>query len=1458
MRELPQEDARELGAFVEKRRWFESKLKVAVPPLYPFLHPVLTSQSGTDGFLREGVADARWQLPSVDQVQQWQDERNLIEEEVLKFDGGDLERIKTKTRVRSKPLAHKNGAHGLSTLVQSPSTLNENLTVLKTAPSPSNSAFPASPRPTTPRRSLHIPLLHSHIVNLETRYQSLVSTHLARSGVLLDRMMDIAGPLRNLGDTYGPRDATMLDDGAVPEKLLDLQDGIDTDVEDLGKIIHWCKEIEEHYILCDDHYTASNHAQQAADMLLNDLREALERPATSDDHSRLAGLLHTVQALLPSTITSEFPRPSHPAYPDHGSHNDEIVTTLRSAREIASNHVSKARQGVEWYDRLSSARLRLVESNLNLVKQERGLWQRIEMLQIGPHDNPRPDLSNLSSLTGGLDSWLNATQRRTFEANAAIEKCTESCQVTTLAIMQYRTVIKTAPASLRQEMPVHLVTDDLLDQAEQNTGRLLELVRRANADVRAVDLDLLVIPLAQQIVRSGNTIKAESEALLVQIIGAINDASVAQTFVNRSKLDFFEAKICSADQTIKEALTRPLARLEKLVKTSDRSILAIRNHTSLVNQLHHDVKQNLILYQRVTQQADVVRSIQNETTRLLQKIVIIQEQLDSLVQDGRLLGAEAHELIIAQLDSIDKEIVDWQAGLAARVPFIATNGSGSIPLGNDQSSVTSQPYGEHHFAVDLMKMDKTTRDSVNDSSTSVASAIAHCKRSYNQVLCQLWIIDCRNSAEIVDHGLARWESASVQIRDQLEDTSSQPAMVNAIEASFSQLRLVLNEREVDLRQAVGHFRNVVEKRPGTLMQTSNVEVWLTAFDAASGVVTAALAEIEQTKTEARDCLSKARRSLGAAPTWTRSTPHGHDVFGPQSSVHDICKAPSLTNPVVDDALARIRAMRRSLDDLCVSQIVNPTVSELAITHGLRRLPTEHVRSDIIAALDDVSLQIENVAEPTTDSAISELNEVKTTVRACHDLFPALDRLVTFAQAVATCDTKLSRLLEFTDNVEEGQDVPLASLREEASVSVTKLVDLFPSVESDSRAKHEMHRVKDAWDELIILAEEGIRSARRGVDYDGISEHAGVTRPESSRSAAASRLPRLTSSSSRPIHRAASNPTTIQGHSTYFSPAQTPKSRMRAVSETPTRIQVNDERNLGIRNSRNDLNSIPASPQTDGTRLRPSSIPRPVKGLTPATERVPSSPSMSLPIARAVPRSRKNSRLLGLPPQAETEYVADPRSGLDIAVGNIVNKLGVNVPMRPVGLNTSDKWKDQSGKYWIGAEGRAKLCFCRILRSRTVMVRVGGGWVELSKFLLDHFAEAIGSWQTPFDQLSNDLVPVTSASLTSQNHQSVPASLAASSLPSTDETPVYSEIPFPHTPGNQHLSPDKVASPHTPSSHGKTQTALLDSGGANGSPLIAFQFIKRASESPTMREKEKEKFIGRRSILGREREGSAGL
>ena len=100
----------------------------------------------------------------------------------------------------------------------------------------------------------------------------------------------------------------------------------------------------------------------------------------------------------------------------------------------------------------------------------------------------------------------------------------------------------------------------------------------------------------------------------------------------------------------------------------------------------------------------------------------------------------------------------------------------------------------------------------------------------------------------------------------------------------------------------------------------------------------------------------------------------------------------------------------------------------------------------------------------------------------------------------------------------------------------------------------------------------------------------------------------------------------------------------------------------------------------------------------------------------VPRQSLSSLPRSTPPPTRTSnvrkpYVANPKNKLDVAIGEVVNKLPVNVDINVEVV--AETWKDQSGKYWIGSLD-PKLCFCRILRSQMVMVRVGGGWTELSK------------------------------------------------------------------------------------------------------------------------------------------------
>jgi hypothetical protein len=114
--------------------------------------------------------------------------------------------------------------------------------------------------------------------------------------------------------------------------------------------------------------------------------------------------------------------------------------------------------------------------------------------------------------------------------------------------------------------------------------------------------------------------------------------------------------------------------------------------------------------------------------------------------------------------------------------------------------------------------------------------------------------------------------------------------------------------------------------------------------------------------------------------------------------------------------------------------------------------------------------------------------------------------------------------------------------------------------------------------------------------------------------------------------------------------------------------------------------------------------------TPAarkTPRTPVTPASRRVAVRKMAAQQTRQRAAAKTPEA---YVADPKNDLDVALGDIVNDSPYKIQVKMV--------PGEVGKYWFG-DANPKLAYCRILRSRMVMVRVGGGWVELSQFLRDH-------------------------------------------------------------------------------------------------------------------------------------------
>lgn len=92
------------------------------------------------------------------------------------------------------------------------------------------------------------------------------------------------------------------------------------------------------------------------------------------------------------------------------------------------------------------------------------------------------------------------------------------------------------------------------------------------------------------------------------------------------------------------------------------------------------------------------------------------------------------------------------------------------------------------------------------------------------------------------------------------------------------------------------------------------------------------------------------------------------------------------------------------------------------------------------------------------------------------------------------------------------------------------------------------------------------------------------------------------------------------------------------------------------------------------------------------------------------RARKSSLPTRTPKKQSSVYVADPKNDLDMEIGRIVNNAPYQVKIKMV--------PGEVGRYWFG-HLNPKLAYCRVLKSKMVMVRVGGGWAELSQFLRDH-------------------------------------------------------------------------------------------------------------------------------------------
>ncbi|KIY45832.1 hypothetical protein FISHEDRAFT_76077 [Fistulina hepatica ATCC 64428] len=522
-------------------------------------------------------------------------------------------------------------------------------------------------------------------------------------------------------------------------------------------------------------------------------------------------------------------------------------------------------------------------------------------------------------------------------------------------------------------------------------------------------------------------------------------------------------------------------------------------------------------------------------------------------------------------------------------------------------------------------------------------------------------------------------------------------------------------------------------------------------------------ELDEKLKQSEEELAAERRSLGKvrqSGSSLHTPPHanGRDL---EEDVFGLRVAPSSTRaPMSSDmriVQAQILSLRKRLRALSIDELTRPKPNTSS------QLPGQNLTTRVLHSFALISRDVAELPPQVDDPSVaSELRSLRFEIEKSQEMIDTISKLAALASTIHECDTALSDLLEHVDSypalpvttmspkfeVMAGTpEVQLQSRMQYTAAFIDEMRFKFDAVRSDRRASFEHNRVMQTWKEMRDMANDrikGVKSTSNSVASErSISQTSqAVKRGRFSNLSAAPPTPSKLNSlwnvaKGMTARRAVSGSSDAPSR----SPGYTPKAANRSVSGSSlygTTFASRQRTNSIIPSNQGPSSRVAPSPshvrsqtssQSSRRTMSPLLLDARVSSTMSSHQRSSTSTSTrtrttSLSSWARTPQTSLSSfaRSDSIPktpgPPPRTKYVPNPKSRLDMAVGNVVNSLSVGISVEGV----SETWKDQSGKYWIGNQD-PKLCFCRILRSQTVMVRVGGGWSELSKFIQDHFAES---------------------------------------------------------------------------------------------------------------------------------------
>ncbi|GAA5988261.1 hypothetical protein JCM10908_002135 [Rhodotorula pacifica] len=1055
----------------------------------------------------------------------------------------------------------------------------------------------------------------------------------------------------------------------LPESFLDAQDRLEDAVSSLGdELDRFAVEVVQQAEMAGIVRAALDDFQCAALSLVEEARpSAPDTVPTRETHRDLLARLDGLQARLDEIQDQlrALPRPRHPAVPSQAEHTTSLLAELDDKTASSRSTLSDAYSAACDYER----KLEVYTNARITIDALRATRDRLDVFLASPtfaditiHPesilvNGRPDTSYRRQIATDYAEC----EARVAKAKDDLQQVQTLCRQSAKLVNAIRDV-GLAP-SLRKEL--RSSADDLRAKADQATS-LLERTAPHRLKIREVldwsqDLERCLV-----LVEKAESSAEERLRLTLWREGSITveaDDTLSQLVAS---VDFAFTDLSARRARYKDAnnmntasnLVDPRRSLSCATDDLQARVRTLKARESLVQRANEQSR-------AIVQAVEALASLRRRTSSIMSRAVDIARRIDG--SPGSRLAQLENEIA-----DVERGFDETRGSLHTRVPFLS-----SVP------SFTAS-------GIDLEAHDANTRLFLNELCISIAGEIEAARR----VVTDLGTHPSSSTTEATSH-VAHPEEQDVPVEEKdselsSTDTLGEPTAPSTPPAegcdapAISHDPLAVAGLDLSTTPALeGDHSSVLRlpddgapKRFDDLFSPETGSIPVVDGERMTSSEWLAPLEEPRSTTSLRQRLHAISACSWLSPNRLR-LPTSSDI---EAVVEELAACTS----TFEDLLAR----SSSTDP----EFVWTDVGALREDFENAKIATDRLRR--LAAVADNASQADRVLSKLLDYIDSAPSAASD--RRANDsespLATAEEALSALRQATLECadDLRVKRTLERVESTHGELLELLARPRKSGIVTDTGRYAALPSNPVDLLP--EPRRPADALapsrdNQRAMSAQSSRSSSRASISTTPRRVTAPVSASTTNASAARSRRPSA-ASVSRDRARDASSQTT---RSTVAHPFSFDRVASPVASRDRTSLVTSTRRALALRTSSRSSRGGPEDATSANSILATPS--RRTSHRTPGTLQLP-----------------ENTRCGDISSRKATSSKSEGNK-LDRAVSMVAKAM----PFVTIEI-AEGRWTDESGVYTIGD----RLCFCRLLRSKQVMVRVGGGWLELSQFILTHF------------------------------------------------------------------------------------------------------------------------------------------